>query len=478
MTTLTTPADWKDVLAARKARRAANVLRLHPSVEKAAALLDAPAGPTSIDEMRRCATFVISTPTPDRSEDVVSPRGVKLANYARNPIVYFDHGFSGVHVPIGKCEDEFGNLAIVVTDEGIEGTCYFADSVEGEQIFELVKQAVLRAASINLQPITYTIRSANSDSRNRHSADTATGRPGMDIEEWELLEWSIVGIPDNPEAIRKILAGGQLAGSPICEPIKKSLAQFAPKPKLMGRKSSMSGLIYKDGDDSGTDSGMEMSADVSIAGNPGMDESNGSDGGDMEDGMKPHGARALEECRAHLKSAHTVLNRHAAIVEHSKVRKCLEKACDEVKGSLADIEDCYRANYGHLGEESLKDDDGMPDLASKSAVRRLLGQLSTVREMHAQFATRTKAIRRLPAGEQSRAITELEAAFCQRLSRLFKSLESIHHDASLTAIDDPLSVETVLGDVGRLVQMQIRVQDTLGSIITDLANSIPRKRTA
>jgi hypothetical protein len=72
----------------------------------------------------------------------------------------------------------------------------------------------------------------------------------------------------------------------------------------------------------------------------------------------------------------------------------------------------------------------------------------------------------------------LEVAFCQRLSRLFKSLESIHHDASLTAIDDPLSVETVLGEVGRLVQMQIRVQDTLGSIITDLANSIPRKRTA
>jgi hypothetical protein len=459
-----TPADWKDVLAARKARRAANVLRLHPSVEKAAALLDAPVGPTAIDEVRRCATFVISTPTPDRSEDVVSPRGVKLENYARNPVVYFDHGFSGIHVPIGKCEDEFGNLALVVTDEGIEGTCFFADSVEGEQIFELVKQCVLRAASINLQPITYTIR----------SADTASGRPGMDIEEWELLEWSIVGIPDNPEAIRKILAGGQLAGSPICEPIKKSLAQFAPKPKLMGRRSSMSGLIYKDGDDSGTDSGMEMSADVSIAGNPGMEESDGSDGGDVEDGVKPHGARALEECRAHLKSAHTVLNRHATVVEHPKVRKCLEKACDEVKGSLADIEECYHANYGHLGEAALKDDDATPDLASKSAVRRLLGQLSTVRELHAQFAARTKAIRRLPAGEQSRAIAELEAAFSKRLSRLFKSLESIHHDASLNAVDEPVSAEAVI----QLVQMQMRVQDTLGSIITDLANSIPRKRTA
>jgi hypothetical protein len=235
------------------------------------------------------------------------------------------------------------------------------------------------------------------------------------------------------------------------------------------------GSIFKDGDDddSGTDSGMSMSADATISGNPGTDEDSGADGGDTE-GAKPHGARALEECHAHLKSAHTVLNRHALVVEQPKVRKCLEKACDEVKGSLADIQDCYRANYGELGDEALKDDDDAPGIASKSAVRRLLGQLSTVRELHAQFASRTKAIRRLPVVEQGRAIAELEAAFSKRLSRLFKSLEAIHHDASLTAVDDPVSAEAVV----RLMQIQMQVQDSLGSIITDLANSIPRKRTA
>ena len=223
----TGPTDWKDVLAKRTARPRANVLRLNPSVEKTAALVDAPVGQTSIDEGRRCATFVISTPTPDRSEDVVSPRGVQLENYAKNPVVYYDHGFSGIHVPIGKCEDESGQLAVVVTDEGIEGTCFFAESVEGQQIFELVKQSVLRAASINLTPITYTIR----------KDDGTLGRPGMEIAEWELLEWSVVGLPDNPQAIRKILAGGKLAGSPICDPIRKSLLTAWPKPeaKLLGK---------------------------------------------------------------------------------------------------------------------------------------------------------------------------------------------------------------------------------------------------
>ena len=226
MTTLTAPGDWQELLAQRKLRRGANVLRLNPSVEKAAALVNAPVGQTSIDESRRCATFVISTPTPDRSEDVVSPGGVRLENYARNPVVYYDHGFSGIQVPIGKCEDESGQLALVVTELGIEGTCYFADSVEGQQIFELVKQSVLRAASINLVPITYTIRTDDGplDGRGRDDLPGLAGRPGMEIDEWELLEWSVVGIPDNPEAVRKILAGGKLAGAPLCEPIRSLLS--------------------------------------------------------------------------------------------------------------------------------------------------------------------------------------------------------------------------------------------------------------
>ena len=48
-------ADWKDSLAKRTACRGANVLRLNSSDERTAALVDAPVGPTSIDEERRCA---------------------------------------------------------------------------------------------------------------------------------------------------------------------------------------------------------------------------------------------------------------------------------------------------------------------------------------------------------------------------------------------------------------------------------------
>jgi HK97 family phage prohead protease len=152
-----------------------------------AASLRTSARVSSVDEQRRCATFTITTPTPDRSNDTVDPLGANIANYARNPVVYYDHGQTGVAVPIGKCEDENGNLALSVTDEGIEATCFFAQSPEGEKIFDLVKQNVLRAASINFSPITY---------RSKMNG-------GLDISEWELLEWSVVGIPANAEALRK-----------------------------------------------------------------------------------------------------------------------------------------------------------------------------------------------------------------------------------------------------------------------------------
>src|SRR5262249_19628505 len=140
----------------------------------------------------------------------------------------------------------------------------------GQQIFELVKQSVLRAASINLVPMTYTIRTSETplDGPQRDELPGLAGRPGMEIDEWELLEWSVVGIPDNPEAVRKILAGGKLAGAPLCEPIRTSLLSLYPKPqpRLLGKGftpvlESRLHSLYKDGGDD-TDSGMSMSYDA------------------------------------------------------------------------------------------------------------------------------------------------------------------------------------------------------------------------
>jgi hypothetical protein len=213
--------DWEYVLGTRT-RRAPGVAR--PGKTLGAALMDAPAyGDTFVSESEMCAIARITTPTPDRSEDVVEPMGIMLDNYRKNPVVLWDHGMSGLSMPIGKSEDPTGNLALTITEEGIDAGCYFAQGMfEACQIFELVVQKIVRATSIGFRPIEAEVRSRGQD------------RPGLLISLWELFEWSWVAVPDNPDALAKILQKGKLAGRPICEPILKSLAPLKPAARPYG----------------------------------------------------------------------------------------------------------------------------------------------------------------------------------------------------------------------------------------------------
>jgi hypothetical protein len=438
-------ADWRELVASRKGRRVPGVLRAG-SLEKQA-LVDAAAHETSIDEAGRSATFIISTPTPDRSEDVVNPAGVRLGNYRKNPVVFFDHGFSGIHVPIGKCEDETGNLALAVTHDGIEATCFFADSTEGEQIFDLVKQGVLRCASINMTPLAYQIR-----------AEGSGGRPGMQIDEWELLEWSIVGIPDNPEAVRKVLAGGRLAGKPICDPILKSLRSLTPR--LQPGAPGLGEGIFKMGDEGDSDSGMEMSlSETTVSGNPDATLNEDDDGAVI----KPPGAKAIEECHAHLKSAHSVLDRHAGMVEQPAVKKCLEKARDEIKDSMGDLRECYAKEYAERGTHVLDADEDHPALKSKNAVRRLLGQIRTVRDLHIKFRQQTNRIRKLKPTEQEAAVAQLQTEFSRRFDALLKSLSAIHDESTRTGYDEDFNPVTQLNE--RLSLIETKVTAAAGKLL-------------
>jgi len=190
-------------------------------------LLDSPvADLPTFDINKMCATVTISTPTPDRSEDVVMPEGIMIDNYRRNPVVYFDHGFD-IQTPIAKSEDPDGNLTLVITPDKVVATSYFDQSIpESAQIFDLIMAKFVRAASINFTPIEAKVRTNEVTSR---------GRPGLQIDLCELLEWSWVGIPDNPEAVTKLLSRNRLAGKPISDPIRKSLQRYAAPNPFFGR---------------------------------------------------------------------------------------------------------------------------------------------------------------------------------------------------------------------------------------------------
>jgi HK97 family phage prohead protease len=130
--------------------------------------------------------FIISTNGVDRDKDVVNVAGWNTDNYKKNPVVLFGHDYRSL--PVGKCPKLDGKKNALEADvEFASAEIYpFADTVR-----RMVDGGFLRAASVGFKPIKYLYNEE---------------RRGIDIEEAELLEWSIVPVPANPECLVRLSA--------------------------------------------------------------------------------------------------------------------------------------------------------------------------------------------------------------------------------------------------------------------------------
>lgn len=131
----------------------------------------------AVDVTRR-RTFVISTGSVDRDNDTISVNGWKLENYKRNPVVLFAHDYDSL--PIGKC------VEIGINGDKLLATAEFADHAMADTCLKLVDGGFLRATSVGFRPMKFTINEE---------------RRGLDFVEQELLEFSVVPVPANPEAL-------------------------------------------------------------------------------------------------------------------------------------------------------------------------------------------------------------------------------------------------------------------------------------
>jgi hypothetical protein len=136
--------------------------------------------PLAIDATNRTVTAVISTPAPDRAGDVVVPAGLANAEeFLLNPVVLWAH--QRTMPPIGTC------IALDVQPRRVVAVTKFAAGVPlADDVFRLYEQGVLRGWSVGLLPRRATPR---------------PGRRGTRIDEWDLLEYSAVPVPENPEAL-------------------------------------------------------------------------------------------------------------------------------------------------------------------------------------------------------------------------------------------------------------------------------------
>jgi len=190
--------------------------------QKTVTLLDMKA--PDVDEDERTASTVISTEAVDRDREVVLTRGLKLTNYLKNPVVLWMHDMEKV---VGK------SLWVKKQDRasGIHRTvskCQFAETALGEEVFRLTGDDFVRATSIGMHPFSARVR-APKGSEIKARPELAEARI---IEYAELLEWSWVSIPSNPQALSTGFNKGIINETrPYYEPILKAITDANPRKK-------------------------------------------------------------------------------------------------------------------------------------------------------------------------------------------------------------------------------------------------------
>ncbi|MFT9385534.1 HK97 family phage prohead protease [Acetobacter sp.] len=143
-------------------------------------------GPTD-----RTLRYTISTEIPDREGDVVSVDGWDLTNFRKNPVVLWAHNQD--KFPIGRC------IEIGVEDGALKATVEFAPADiphagdHAEAAFRLSSEGFLPGTSVGFRPLDYDIS-------NERAKDDSFFLP-MDFKRQELLEFSLVSVPCNPDAL-------------------------------------------------------------------------------------------------------------------------------------------------------------------------------------------------------------------------------------------------------------------------------------
>ena len=132
----------------------------------------------------RSADFVISTEALDRYNSTIAVEGWKTENFEKNPVVLWAHDDA---IPaIGRAE------SVRVEGGRLKSRAVFAERDAhplADTIFRLIKARFIGAASVGWIPLEYKF------------VEGGERGFGIDYLEQELLEWSVVNIPANPDCL-------------------------------------------------------------------------------------------------------------------------------------------------------------------------------------------------------------------------------------------------------------------------------------
>ena len=152
-----------------------------------------------LDAGERTLVAVISTAAIDRDMEVLLPKGAQLENFEANPVVLWAHRSD--QPPIGKAE------WIKKTAKAVRAKVRFASTDFAGEIFQLFKEGILKAFSVGFDPWGAEHREPDEKDLRAHPEWAGVRRV---YSKWELLEFSAVPVPSNPEALAQAVSKGML----------------------------------------------------------------------------------------------------------------------------------------------------------------------------------------------------------------------------------------------------------------------------
>ena len=139
----------------------------------------------SVNTTDRTVTGLITTNAIDRYGEVVEAKGMNDSAYEKNPVVLLGHNHATL--PVGK------NLWRKTQSKGVLAKTQFVDNDIGNELVKFYDEGFLNAFSIGFIPTKWIDGNQKDEKWIRK------------FTEWELLEYSAVSIPANPEALAKAL---------------------------------------------------------------------------------------------------------------------------------------------------------------------------------------------------------------------------------------------------------------------------------
>lgn len=149
----------------------------------------------------RYVEFVISDGTKDRHNSIIDPKGWNLENFNKNGIVGYQHDVYGDSFLTPPDPDSIIGKAVAFMDgdQLIGGVTFEPKEIneKAEKIFQKVLFGTLRATSVGFKKVS---GHWGDEEKNEHrEGENAT----YYYDKVELLEFSLVNIPSNPNAVKR-----------------------------------------------------------------------------------------------------------------------------------------------------------------------------------------------------------------------------------------------------------------------------------